>query len=242
MPGLSKKAKKALVEGTNRYNDPNALPRGTSYMQRLADYVFAKTGERYSVKQCDTALTTLSMSASTTFQRRAPGSGRGLTARAKELLIHGNQHRNLLDTTNGLIKGLIAYIAANTNPSETYTHNQVERVLRRETVPAATTVEDSEAGPSAAGPGSPYEVNTREGDEAVSMRSLRFLLSTLRLSSFSDSKSPQQHVLHHHGMMFSGQDHVLVPNNEVHYDERRHLYLDSQGQTVTPHWIDDEFF
>ncbi|GAA5867738.1 hypothetical protein JCM8547_005218 [Rhodosporidiobolus lusitaniae] len=49
-------------------------------------------------------------------------------------------------------------------------------------------------------------------------------------------------VLHHHGMMFSGQDHVVVPNNEVHYDEHLHLYVDSRGQTVTPHWIDDEFF
>ncbi|GAA5859100.1 hypothetical protein JCM8547_004002 [Rhodosporidiobolus lusitaniae] len=52
--------------------------------------------------------------------------------------------------------------------------------------------------------------------------------------------TPAQVVLQHQGMIFSGQDHALVPNNEVHYDEPRHLYLDSQGQTVTPHWIDDE--
>ncbi|GAA5881228.1 hypothetical protein JCM8547_004341 [Rhodosporidiobolus lusitaniae] len=49
-------------------------------------------------------------------------------------------------------------------------------------------------------------------------------------------------VLHHPGMMFSGSDLVVVPNYEVHYDEHRHLYVDSQGQTVTPHWLDDVFF
>ncbi|GAA5867777.1 hypothetical protein JCM8547_005230 [Rhodosporidiobolus lusitaniae] len=72
--------------------------------------------------------------------------------------------------------------------------------------------------PSGSRPGSPFEVVAApEGEE-------------------------RPVVLHHHGMMFSGQDHVVVPNNEVHYDAQMQQYVDPHGQTVTPHWLDDEFF
>ncbi|GAA5867735.1 hypothetical protein JCM8547_005217 [Rhodosporidiobolus lusitaniae] len=211
--GLSKKAKKALVDG---YNDLEAVPRGNSYMQRLADYVYQVTGERYSAKQSDSALFTLNMS--TTFQRRAPGSGRGLSERAKELLVHGNRNRQILDTSNGVMKGLIAYIAANTHPRETYSIQQLERALaamRRASNQAGAG--EGEVGRSGAGGGSAYEVEARE--------------------EVGTSPAVFQHQ--HSGMMFSGADHSVVPNNEVHYDEQRQLYVDPQGQAVVPHWLDE---
>ncbi|GAA5867722.1 hypothetical protein JCM8547_005213 [Rhodosporidiobolus lusitaniae] len=190
-------------------------------MQRLADYVYQVTGERYSAKQCHNALDGLEKSAHGTFQRRDPRSGLGLTDRAKELLAHGNQHRELLDTSNGVLKGLAAYIEANTHPRESYSLEQLKGALiemRKANEGAAAG--ESEAGPSRAGGGSAYEVEAREEGGA----------------------SPAVFQHQHQGMMFSGADHSVVPNNEVHYDEQRHLYVDSQGQTVTPHWMDDEFF
>ncbi|GAA5859141.1 hypothetical protein JCM8547_004018 [Rhodosporidiobolus lusitaniae] len=212
--GLSKEAKKALVEGAFP-----SFPFSTlSLVGRLADYVYQVTGERYSAKQCDSALTTLSNSSHSNFQRRVPGSGRGLTDRAKELLVYGNQHRDLLDTSNGVMRGLVAYIEANTNPRETYSTLQLERALRRANHPAA--VGEGEAGASGAGGGSAYEVEARE----------------------EGAMTPTVFQHQHQGMMFSGADHSVVPNNEVHYDEQRHLYVDSQGQTVIPHWLNDEFF
>ncbi|GAA5867774.1 hypothetical protein JCM8547_005229 [Rhodosporidiobolus lusitaniae] len=214
--GLSKEAKAALLEG---YNNPTLLPPASSFTQRLADYVANKTDERYTAGQCDTALT--GMQKSHGFQRRPRGSGRGLTEQAKVVLRNGYEHRDQLDTSRGLTTALIEYVHQNTNPPELYDKSQIDNALYRSKGGNIAGNPGRGGGGSrrrTGGGGNPYEVETRGEDEA----------------------SP--HILHHQGMAFSGADHALVPNNEVRYDEQRQLYVDSQGQAVTPHWIDDEFF
>ncbi|GAA5867741.1 hypothetical protein JCM8547_005219 [Rhodosporidiobolus lusitaniae] len=198
-PGLSQSARDALREG---YNNHALLPPGTTLHQRLADYVFNKTNERFDTTQINNALSAL--------QKDQTGVNAGFQ-RAFE-------HRDQIDTSRGLRRGLLEYIAENTNPPEVYTERQIDNatVKRKSRARGSNTAGgEMEPGPSRA---SPYEVEAREEDEGSA------------------------HVLHHHGMMFSGADQVVVPNNEVHYDEQRHLYVDSHGQTVTPHWMDDEFF
>ncbi|GAA5867771.1 hypothetical protein JCM8547_005228 [Rhodosporidiobolus lusitaniae] len=214
--GLSKKAKKALVEG---YNDPAAVPRGHTYLQRLADYVRQKTGETYSAKQINTALTGLGTSREGEemgFRRRNNNAARGgLSDRARELLLHAYRNRAYLQAPNGINRAYIDYIKENTNPPEEYSIPQLDHALRYVKRIAAEE-EEAAAGPSnAGGGGSPYEVEARGEEE------------------------PAPHVLHH-GMIFSGSDFAVVPNDQVHFDMQSHQYVDSHGQPVTPHWPEME--
>ncbi|GAA5867726.1 hypothetical protein JCM8547_005214 [Rhodosporidiobolus lusitaniae] len=217
--GLSKEAKAALLKG---YHHTALLPPSSNFAQRLADYVFNETNERYSAFQCNNALTWIQRNDSS-FQRRPRGSGRGLSQQAKEILRNGYEHRDQLDSSRGLGTALVEYIKENTSPPEVYDEKQVWNALFRqgtgivEQIKGSAGESESEAGPSGAGGGSPFEVETRE----------------------TGGTSP--HVLYHQPI-FSGPDHVVVPSDDVTYNAQKRQYFDAQGRVVTPHWLDTGYF
>ncbi|GAA5867717.1 hypothetical protein JCM8547_005212 [Rhodosporidiobolus lusitaniae] len=207
-------SKEARAALVEGYQNPHLLPAGRTLRQRLSDFMFARLGERYSEQQIMNALSTLSKEGVVRLQPRG----------VSLLICHfsspsfPSELTAVASTTplkQNYVKALTDYVKPKF-PSETITVLQVRTMidyLRQHH--QVSDLPPSHASESASSPYQPVAA-TEEEERPV--------------------------VLHHHGIMFSGPDHVVVPNNEVHYDAQRQEYIDSHGQTVIPHWINDEFF
>ncbi|GAA5859097.1 hypothetical protein JCM8547_004001 [Rhodosporidiobolus lusitaniae] len=203
------------------------MPRGLSKAARatlveaqLAEYIWAKTGwERYTEKEVDQALASLQSPGQPLYQPkpRVSGGGPGIGEARRNTLRQAYHNRLQLGFPAGggaLYDALAKHInSAFPHEHPPCTAGQLKNGL--DYMRRNHQLElNQEHAPS---PGSPAPAPA------------------------SQHSSPRI-VLHHQGMMFSGRDHVLVPNDQVTYDERHDRYHDSHGETVTPHWPDLGYF